>query len=123
MSLDALIPAAEATSWRLRELVPDCPPRITRLYFFVAAEAALLAGRLYYFAGRSGDAYGALAFADAVAQEAGADQIRAAAYTAMSYLRSPLMRLGEGGHPARTVGAPGIGQPEVDAEKFAGTRE
>jgi hypothetical protein len=101
-SLDALIPAVEATYRRLRELLLDAPARTPTRAYAVAAEAALLAGRLHYFAGRQGDAYAALAFADAVAHEAGADQLRAAARVAMSYLRSPLTRVGEG-DPARTM--------------------
>jgi hypothetical protein len=95
-SLDALIPAVEATYRRLRDLLLDAPASTTMRAYMVTAEAALLTGRLHYFAGRQGDAYGALAFADAVAEEAGADQIRAAAHVAMSYLRSPLTRVGVG---------------------------
>ena len=101
-SLDVLIPAAEATYRRLRELVVNAPSGTAARACMVAAEAALLTGRLHYFAGRHGDAYGALSFADVVGQEAGADQIRAAAYVAMSYLRSPLTRI-EAGNSDRTM--------------------
>jgi DNA-binding XRE family transcriptional regulator len=103
MSLEVLIPTAESTYVRLRELALGAPTGSRRRAHLVAAEAALLAGRLYYFAGRQGEAYGALWFADVAGAEAGADQLRAATRVAISYLRSTSIRVGEGGDRGSTM--------------------
>jgi hypothetical protein len=92
MSLDVLVPAMEVTYSRLRGLVLDGPHSASRPAQVVAAEAGLLAGRLYYFAGRRGDASRALTFADAVARYTGADHILATVQVAMSYLKQASAR-------------------------------